>query len=63
MLWKNREEKARSARKKTNYMGADATVYEQLDKALTTKFVGYDKLKFRYRSNSAYNRRRSCTGI
>ena len=36
--------KARSARKKTNYMGADATVYEQLDKALTTKFVGYDKL-------------------
>ena len=26
-------------------MGADATVYEQLDKALTTKFVGYDKLK------------------
>ena len=25
-------------------MGADATVYEQLDKALTTKFVGYDKL-------------------
>ncbi len=36
--------KARDARKKTNYMGADATVYEQLDKALTTKFVGYDKL-------------------
>lgn len=36
--------KARNARKKTNYMGADATVYEQLNKALTTKFVGYDKL-------------------
>ncbi len=35
---------ARSARKTTNYMGADATVYEQLDTSLTTKFVGYDKL-------------------
>lgn len=25
-------------------MGADATVYEQLDPAMTTKFVGYDEL-------------------
>ena len=38
------KEKARSARKTTNYMGADATVYEQLDPAMTTKFVGYDEL-------------------
>lgn len=36
--------KARSARKTTNYMGADATVYEELDPAMTTEFVGYDRL-------------------
>lgn len=38
-------EKARNARKTTNYMGADETVYESLDKSLTSKFVGYDKLE------------------
>ncbi len=38
------KEKARKARKVTNYMGADATVYEELDTALTTVFVGYDRL-------------------
>ncbi|MDD6481257.1 MAG: alanine--tRNA ligase [Lachnospiraceae bacterium] len=37
-------QKARSARKVTNYMGADATVYEQIDKNITTEFVGYEKL-------------------
>lgn len=37
-------ETARKARKKTNYMGADATVYEELDPALTSTFVGYDRL-------------------
>ena len=36
--------KARNARKTTNYMGADATVYEELDPAMTTEFVGYDRL-------------------
>ncbi len=36
--------KARSARKVTNYMGADATVYDEIDASVTTKFVGYDKL-------------------
>ncbi len=36
--------KARSARKTTNYMGADATVYESLDPSITTEFVGYDHL-------------------
>jgi alanyl-tRNA synthetase len=36
--------KARSARKTTNYMGADATVYDELDPALTSEFTGYDKL-------------------
>ena len=38
-------ENARSRRKTTNYMGADATVYEELDTTLTTKFVGYDSLE------------------
>ncbi len=36
---------ARSARKTTNYMGADATVYEQLDPSLTTKFIGYESTR------------------
>ncbi|MDE5909174.1 MAG: alanine--tRNA ligase [Lachnospiraceae bacterium] len=36
--------KARNARKTTNYMGADVTVYESIDPAITTVFVGYDKL-------------------
>lgn len=34
--------KARAARKVTNYMGADATVYDEIDPAITTEFVGYD---------------------
>jgi len=38
------KERARTARKGTNYMGAEATVYEQIDAALTTEFTGYDKL-------------------
>lgn len=38
--------KARKARKVTNYMGADATVYEQIDPAITTEFVGYENLSF-----------------
>lgn len=42
---KVQREKARNARKTTNYMGADETVYESLDKNLTSKFVGYDKLE------------------
>ena len=37
-------EKARTARETTNYMGADATVYDEIDTAVTTEFVGYDKL-------------------
>jgi alanyl-tRNA synthetase len=37
--------KARKARKVTNYMGADVTVYESIDPAITSKFVGYDKLE------------------
>ena len=37
--------KARSARKATNYMGADVTVYESIDPGVTTEFVGYDRLE------------------
>lgn len=35
---------ARNARGVTNYMGADATVYENIDPSVTSKFVGYDTL-------------------
>lgn len=35
---------ARKARKTTNYMGADATVYDEIAPEITSKFVGYDKL-------------------
>ena len=38
------KDKARKARKVTNYMGADVTVYESIDPAITTEFVGYDDL-------------------
>lgn len=37
-------ETARKARKVTNYMGADVTVYEAIDPSITTEFVGYDRL-------------------
>lgn len=37
--------KARNARKETNYMGADATVYDEIDTSVTTEFVGYDRLE------------------
>lgn len=35
---------ARNAREVTNYMGADVTVYESIDPAITSAFVGYDQL-------------------
>lgn len=35
---------ARAARKTTNYMGADITVYQSLDPKLTSIFEGYDSL-------------------
>ncbi len=37
--------KARDAREVTNYMGADSTVYEEIDPAVTSEFVGYDRLE------------------
>ena len=36
--------KARSAREVTNYMGADATVYDEIDAAVPSEFTGYDRL-------------------
>ena len=36
--------KARNARKTTNYMGADATVYDEIAPEITSEFDGYDKL-------------------
>lgn len=39
----NQRVTARNARKTTNYMGADATVYDEIDPSITTEFVGYDK--------------------
>jgi alanyl-tRNA synthetase len=35
---------ARSARGTTNYMGAEETVYQQIDANITSVFVGYEKL-------------------
>ncbi len=37
--------KGQRAHKTTNYMGADATVYDDIDPAVTSKFVGYDRLQ------------------
>ena len=39
------KDKARKARKETNYMGAEETVYQQIDPAITSKFVGYHNLE------------------
>ena len=38
--------KARNARETTNYMGKDATVYDEIDASITTEFVGYEHLSF-----------------
>lgn len=36
---------ARSSRKATNYTGHEATVYDQIDPAITSEFTGYDRLE------------------
>ena len=36
--------RARKSRETTNYMGADATVYDDIDRSVTTEFTGYDRL-------------------
>ena len=42
---KHQQETARAARDVTNYMGAEATVYDKIDTSVTSEFVGYDTLK------------------
>lgn len=37
---------ARNARSATNYMGAEETVYQQIDAGITSSFVGYDNLTY-----------------
>ena len=37
--------RARESRAVSNYMGADATVYDDIDRNITTEFDGYDKLE------------------
>jgi len=37
---------ARSARGTTNYMGAEETVYQQIDAGITSVFVGYENLTY-----------------
>lgn len=41
--------KARTSRKTSNYMGADATVYDEIDPGITSLFTGYDSLEGRSR--------------
>ncbi|HIR25612.1 MAG TPA: alanine--tRNA ligase, partial [Candidatus Egerieimonas faecigallinarum] len=36
--------RARESRETTNYMGADATVYDEIDPSVTSEFVGYENL-------------------
>lgn len=38
--------RARQSRETTNYMGADATVYDEIDPLITSEFIGYDNLSF-----------------
>ena len=42
---KEQKAQAQAAHKETNYMGADATVYESIDPSVTSRFVGYDRLE------------------
>lgn len=43
-LMKNQKETARNARKTTNYMGADSTIFNELSNDMVSQFVGYDNL-------------------
>lgn len=36
---------AQESHEVTNYMGADATVYDEIDASVTTEFTGYDRLE------------------
>ena len=45
-LMQKQRETARSRRKTSNYMGADATVYDEIDASVTSDFVGYDHMDY-----------------
>ena len=45
LCMEQQKETARKARKVTNYMGADVTVYESIAPEITSEFVGYDRLQ------------------
>ena len=42
----SQRKQAREAREVSNYIGADATVYDEIDPSVTTEFVGYEHLAF-----------------
>lgn len=44
VFMQEQKDKARKARKETNYMGAEETVYQEIDPSITSVFVGYDRL-------------------
>ena len=44
VLMKEQKVKAREARKESNYMGKDITVFDELPKDMSSKFIGYDNL-------------------
>ena len=44
MEMENQRQRARAARSGSNYMGADQTIFNQLDPALSTEFAGYSSL-------------------
>ncbi len=44
---KSQQERARAARGVSNYMGADTTVYDEIDQSVTSEFVGHDRLTAR----------------
>lgn len=41
----NQRQKARDARGGSKYMGADETIFNQMDATMKTSFIGYDKLE------------------
>lgn len=45
--YEEQRQKARGARKTSNYMGKEASVYDDINKEITSEFVGYDNLSYR----------------
>ena len=54
---KRQKEQARAARKTTNYMGADVTVYQSIDPESSCFFTSTDSLNCTCFSNSNHNQR------